>query len=190
MFVTSYGLVVLLGIAAHVIVSIALARAAERKGRNFTAFFFISFFLSWAVALIIIASLPGAASATSPNGRIERNCPFCDERISARAVICKHCGRDIQIQQPSELVASPVDTAKDSSEESTGEGSDISGVVVSLLSVVVGGIVASFGITHGSYDILGNFHDGPLAIALPVVVLLGALVPVTTITVVVVRALK
>jgi hypothetical protein len=72
MFVTSYGLVVLLGIAAHVMVSIALARAAERKGRNFTAFFFISFFLSWAVALIIIASLPGAASATSPNGRIER----------------------------------------------------------------------------------------------------------------------
>jgi membrane protein YdbS with pleckstrin-like domain len=27
--------------------------------------------------------------------RVERDCPFCAERILARARVCKHCGRDV-----------------------------------------------------------------------------------------------
>jgi hypothetical protein len=29
-------------------------------------------------------------------GREERDCPYCAERILARARVCKHCGRDVQ----------------------------------------------------------------------------------------------
>lgn len=28
--------------------------------------------------------------------REERDCPFCAERILARARVCKHCGRDVE----------------------------------------------------------------------------------------------
>jgi membrane protein YdbS with pleckstrin-like domain len=28
-------------------------------------------------------------------GRVERECPYCAERILARARVCKHCGRDV-----------------------------------------------------------------------------------------------
>ena len=30
--------------------------------------------------------------------RVERDCPFCAERILERATVCKHCGRDVRIR--------------------------------------------------------------------------------------------
>jgi membrane protein YdbS with pleckstrin-like domain len=36
---------------------------------------------------------PAPASAGDP--RVERECPYCAERILARARVCKHCGRDV-----------------------------------------------------------------------------------------------
>ncbi len=38
---------------------------------------------------------PSAQPAVSEGPRIERDCPFCAERILARARVCKHCGRDV-----------------------------------------------------------------------------------------------
>jgi uncharacterized membrane protein YdbT with pleckstrin-like domain len=41
---------------------------------------------------------PGAAPALSSQAdtaRVERDCPYCAERILARAKVCKHCGRDV-----------------------------------------------------------------------------------------------
>jgi len=36
------------------------------------------------------------AVAAQPNEpRVERDCPYCAERILARARVCKHCGRDV-----------------------------------------------------------------------------------------------
>jgi uncharacterized membrane protein YdbT with pleckstrin-like domain len=41
-------------------------------------------------------SQPAAAIANEPNApRVERECPYCAERILARARVCKHCGRDV-----------------------------------------------------------------------------------------------
>ncbi len=37
----------------------------------------------------------GAASAGDREPRLERECPYCAERILARARVCKHCGRDV-----------------------------------------------------------------------------------------------
>jgi uncharacterized membrane protein YdbT with pleckstrin-like domain len=37
-----------------------------------------------------------AARPPEPEGaRVERECPYCAERILARARVCKHCGRDV-----------------------------------------------------------------------------------------------
>lgn len=38
-------------------------------------------------------STAGAARPNEP--RVERDCPYCAERILARARVCKHCGRDV-----------------------------------------------------------------------------------------------
>ena len=36
---------------------------------------------------------PGSSEPAAP--RVERECPYCAERILARARVCKHCGRDV-----------------------------------------------------------------------------------------------
>ncbi|MGQ0642673.1 MAG: PH domain-containing protein [Gemmatimonadaceae bacterium] len=44
------------------------------------------------------AVLPAAATVPLGDGlkREERDCPYCAERILARAKVCKHCGRDVE----------------------------------------------------------------------------------------------
>jgi uncharacterized membrane protein YdbT with pleckstrin-like domain len=37
----------------------------------------------------------GSAGVQPPEPRVERDCPYCAERILARARVCKHCGRDV-----------------------------------------------------------------------------------------------
>jgi uncharacterized membrane protein YdbT with pleckstrin-like domain len=37
----------------------------------------------------------GASPAQAAEVRVERDCPYCAERILARARVCKHCGRDV-----------------------------------------------------------------------------------------------
>ena len=36
-----------------------------------------------------------AATVEARDHRVERDCPYCAERILARARVCKHCGRDV-----------------------------------------------------------------------------------------------
>ena len=41
-------------------------------------------------------SQPASAKPAELDGpRVERDCPYCAERILARARVCKHCGRDV-----------------------------------------------------------------------------------------------
>jgi uncharacterized membrane protein YdbT with pleckstrin-like domain len=37
----------------------------------------------------------GAGGEVEPS-RVERDCPYCAERILARARVCKHCGREVE----------------------------------------------------------------------------------------------
>ena len=39
--------------------------------------------------------VPASLPAAPVEERIERECPFCAERILARARVCKHCGREV-----------------------------------------------------------------------------------------------
>jgi uncharacterized membrane protein YdbT with pleckstrin-like domain len=38
-----------------------------------------------------------AAAGLPAEARVERDCPWCAERILARARVCKHCGRDVDL---------------------------------------------------------------------------------------------
>ena len=39
---------------------------------------------------------PAPAASTPGGSRVERDCPYCAERILARARVCKHCGREVE----------------------------------------------------------------------------------------------
>jgi uncharacterized membrane protein YdbT with pleckstrin-like domain len=41
-------------------------------------------------------SLAGAGAGEVEPSRVERDCPYCAERILARARVCKHCGREVE----------------------------------------------------------------------------------------------
>lgn len=51
---------------------------------------------SQVVALDERRSGAGVSPAAQPaESRVERDCPYCAERILAKARVCKHCGRDV-----------------------------------------------------------------------------------------------
>jgi uncharacterized membrane protein YdbT with pleckstrin-like domain len=41
------------------------------------------------------ASISNAAATAGSDARVERECPFCAERILAKAKVCRFCGRDV-----------------------------------------------------------------------------------------------
>jgi Na+-driven multidrug efflux pump len=75
-----------------------IAKAAEEKGRNFDAFFWLSFLFSWLIMAIVLMVLP-PISSSEPNQKIDtseyKECPKCAEQILAKASYCKHCHSEI-----------------------------------------------------------------------------------------------
>lgn len=77
-----------------------IGKAAERRGRSYWAFYLLSLLVSPVIMGIIVASL--RAEVNEPHDRgIEDpesglvECPFCAETIKVKALICKHCGKEV-----------------------------------------------------------------------------------------------
>ena len=109
-------LIVLVVVVVLLVVQLSIATAisniAERKGRSKRAFFWLSFLVSWLVMLIIVVTLPENNQTKLENqngldpddfGSVQVQCSFCKELVRADAVVCKHCGRDIEPALPSLL---------------------------------------------------------------------------------------
>lgn len=83
-----------------------VAYVASQKGRSGPGFFFLSFFLSFIVGILVVIALPhnDQRSATSPysgrlshrNGEALIKCPQCAEWIKSEAKICRHCGSNVE----------------------------------------------------------------------------------------------
>jgi hypothetical protein len=81
----------------NAVLAIPVAYVAAQKGRSAAGFYFLSFFLSFFIGILVVLALP-TISQPSPNDRdqIESvKCPFCAEWVKAEASVCRFCGRDI-----------------------------------------------------------------------------------------------
>lgn len=77
-----------------------VAYVAVEKGRSGATFFLLSFFLSFIVGILVVIALPSENPITEnrEGSNWEVDCAFCKEKIKSTAVVCKHCGRDVEPQ--------------------------------------------------------------------------------------------
>ena len=101
--IVGYVVIWILALGLHIFLSHVIGKAAERRGRNYWAFFWLSFLVSWVIMGIIVAVLPydhehstskNRSNPTAPASD-KTACPFCAEDVKVQALVCKHCGRDI-----------------------------------------------------------------------------------------------
>jgi hypothetical protein len=89
------------------LLSLLVAYVAGQKGRSAAGFFWLSFFTSFLIGILVAIAVPRVErsapnQAASHTGRvaptssgISVKCPFCAEWVSSEAKVCKHCGREI-----------------------------------------------------------------------------------------------
>lgn len=92
---------------ANTLLSLLVGYVAGQKGRSAVAFFWLAFFTSFLIGILVAMAVPrvensAPSQAASRTGKVAKTasgtsvkCPFCAEWVSSEAKVCKHCGREI-----------------------------------------------------------------------------------------------
>lgn len=85
---------------AYIVLVVACGILASKKGRSVIIWLLLSILLT-PLVLIILLCLSDLDTEKDKNMRqIEsmdyRDCPFCAESIKREAMVCKHCGKDVE----------------------------------------------------------------------------------------------
>ena len=88
-----------IGVLINFGLSFIVASIAERKGRSFGGFWWLSFLLSFLIGILVVIAIPDESKRTTVkaenNDALRVKCSHCAEEILAEASVCKHCGRDV-----------------------------------------------------------------------------------------------
>jgi len=98
-----YFVIAIVALVINVALSILVGNMAAKKGYSKGGFFAISFFLSFILGLIIVLVIsPKPESQMTLTTSVAGlsvgpvQCAFCRELVRPDAVVCKHCGKDIE----------------------------------------------------------------------------------------------
>lgn len=92
------GLLLLVFLALTFVMGIIASSIASAKGRSSANWFFIGFLfgpIGVLAAAVASKDLQAIAERGVEQG-VNRKCPFCAEVIKSEAIVCKHCGREVQ----------------------------------------------------------------------------------------------
>jgi len=89
----------------NALLALLVAYVASEKGRSSSGFFFLSFFFSFFVGILVVLAIPRVEArsiAEESSGSFSREgsevlfkCPYCAEWVKAEAKICRYCGKEI-----------------------------------------------------------------------------------------------
>lgn len=85
---------ILLGIVILIfgIIGLSIADNAQKKGKSWSTFFWLSLLISPIITGLIVASISPEQGKIVPGTKA---CPKCAEPVKIEAILCKHCGSDI-----------------------------------------------------------------------------------------------
>lgn len=86
-----------LGLIVWLLLCWAVARYADRKGRDGAGYFALSVFLSPLIGFAVVAAL-----APKPENLGMRKCPTCAEYVRAEALKCRFCGQPFRAPEGAE----------------------------------------------------------------------------------------
>lgn len=142
-----------------------IADAAYRKGKSWLSFFWLSLFVPIIMAIVVVI-LPkldsinrGLTPAKVTHGPLGK-CPFCKEEVKPDALICKHCGSNID-QKVEEAVTSNADADNSATLETNPEtisdlefGSYQKKFKIIAISVIISFVLVAAGVFVYSNDLI------------------------------------
>ena len=147
-----FGLVTgMIGLMFAVIASL-IGGQAERKGRSWAQFFWLSMLITPLLTWLIVATIQSDGLQTGDT----RKCPACAEVIKAEARVCKHCSTAVEPMTPTSASSpaagndplaytSITGSKKVMSEQQLKRGILVSAVTVGVFVVLAAVSVAYFG---------------------------------------------
>ncbi len=97
-------------LVAWVAMAFVVAYVAGQKNRSKVGFFWLSIFLSPLIGLLVAIAIPRG----SKNANRLSQCPYCKEEIVVDALVCRHCGKELEPEtQQKEVLAKFRETEAD-----------------------------------------------------------------------------
>lgn len=89
-------------IVIYLALCVAVGAVANSRGRHGPGWFLVSLLISPLIAVIIVLIMPTAHPADLARAQVDsepqKRCPYCAELVNFRAIKCRHCGSELELE--------------------------------------------------------------------------------------------